>query len=262
MELIKNTILVIVMLAVGVASAQEVAAPVNPYGGGGYQSSGGYDVDVFVPKPGSQFGLSGSFDKTGMLMGNFDVYPNNKVFVGAAYGSRDVINTRDLLQTESVVAGRLGLRIAPWLYMVGTAGNHRYDPPHYDWGGISDDLRTAIENLPYKDEFFWGAGLQIRIPYIIFNDFKFVAGIMYTNRNTYEFEAINFETGEIRTLSDGVDAAGQIFNHLINSDLTFTVGVTIPLTPYRSKGHQERVDRRKKFKDMKKELKLKKRFKS
>ena len=184
----------------------------------------------FIPKKGSQFGLSGSWDKTGILMGNFDVYPNNKVFAGVTFGSQDLINTKELLFTEQVVAGRLGLRLIPWTYIVGTAGNHRYEPPHYDFGGISQDLRDTIEALPYKDEFFWGGGIQIRIPYIIFNNFRFVAGVMYTNRNSYVFDKENFRIGPVETIQDGLDAATDIFNHLIESDLTFTVGVTIPLT--------------------------------
>lgn len=172
----------------------------------------------FIPKKGSQFGVSGSWDNTGILIGNFDVYPNNKVFLGVAFGSRDIINTEPLIFTEQIVAGRLGLRVLPWTYVVGTAGNHRFEPPVYhDYEGS-----LLAEGLPYKDEFFWGAGVQLRVPYIIFNNFKIVAGIMRTNRNSYEIDKNNFNVGSIQEVKD-------TFNHLISSDLTFTVGVTIPL---------------------------------
>ena len=204
----------------------------------------------FVPKAGSQFGLSASWDRTGILIGNFDVYPNNKVFMGVSFGAKDVINTEDLLFTEQVVAGRLGLRILPWTYVVGTAGNHRYEPPLYNFGYISEELKETIDNLPYKDEFFWGAGVQVRIPYVIFNNFRFVGGISYTNRNTYMFNETNFQ--------NGVYEAAE---HLLSSDLTFTLGVTIPLTPYRSQDHQERVEKRQKYKDIRKTNRIKRRGK-
>ena len=58
--------------------------------------------------------------------------------------------------------------------------------------------------------------------------FKIVAGVMYTNRNTYMFDKENFRIGPIETVQDGLDAGARIFNHIIESDLTFTVGVTIP----------------------------------
>ena len=163
---------------------------------------------LLVPKKGTHVGITGSWDKTGILIGNFDIYPNNKVFLGVSFGSRDIINTRELLWTEQLVAGRLGLRILPWTYIVGSAGNHRYEPPVYETPGAL----SLVQSLPYKDEFFWSGGVQVNIPWLLFNKFRITGGVSYSNRNTFDFDLSNLD---VRTL--------------INSDLTWTVGVRIPL---------------------------------
>ena len=170
---------------------------------------------LLVPKKGTHVGITGSWDRTGILIGNFDIYPNNKVFLGVSFGSRDIINTPELLFTEQVVAARLGLRILPWTYIVGSAGNHRYEPP------LSEGRVISVE-LPYKDEFFWSGGAQINIPWLLFNKFRITAGVSYSNRNTFVFDKTDFNFNTL-------DAAEETFRNLINSDLTWTVGVRIPL---------------------------------
>ena len=173
---------------------------------------------LLVPKKGTHVGITGSWDNTGILIGNFDIYPNNKVFLGVSFGSRDIINTRELLWTEQLVAGRLGLRILPWTYIVGSAGNHRYEPPVYETAAAL----SLVESLPYKDEFFWSGGVQINIPWLLFNKFRITGGVSYSNRNTHVFDKADFNFNTL-------EAAGETFRNLLESDLTWTVGVRIPL---------------------------------
>lgn len=226
---------------------------------------GDYWGGDFTPKAGSQFGLSVSWDRTGMMMGNFDVYPNNKVFMGVTYGYKDLtsylteydISGWDLLVSEVVVSGRIGLRVLPWTYVVGTIGNHRIEIPWADYS--NERVRAAVETIPYKDELFYGAGAQVRIPYAIFNNFKIVAGVMYTNRNSYDFDGANFRVGPVEHISDITAAGERILDHIVNSDLTFTVGVTIPLTEYRSQGHARRKGNRRSFRNSRKRNRINKR---
>jgi len=202
----------------------------------------------FIPKAGSYLGVAAVWDNTGLQGLEAQVFPNARVMVGFAYLEKDIINTGDLLFTEEMVYGKLGLRVLPWIMIHGLVGSNRFGNPHWDFGNQTDELQATIDALPYKDETIYGVGGMIQIPWLLFNRFRVTGGFTYIPQRS--------DTIFDQTLLDATIADPKSF---LSKDLLFQFGVRIPLTEWISPDHQRRTEKRRKNRQLRKETRIKKR---